>query len=87
MVFDDSAVLLPMSSLDMGSRTARADKPTGPTARRQEKKIFRVRCEERAKEPHFEEVRYMLPWIEIWALKNDWTLKRTIMTKNARKTW
>ena len=53
MVFDGSAVLLPMSSLDMGSRTARADKPTGPTARRQEKKIFRVRCEERAKEPHF----------------------------------
>ena len=29
----------------------------------------------------------MLPWIEIWVLKNDWTLKRTIMAKITRKTW
>ena len=26
----------------------------------------------------------MLPWIEIWVLKNDWTLKGTIMAKNTR---
>ena len=29
----------------------------------------------------------MLPWIEIWVLKNDWTPKRTIMAKITRKTW